>query len=169
MDLTEHIERIIGREFGEPFQIDIRERSGDQQNGIGSVRTRFDDLIFVDDEVLSQTGNRGGTGSRSQIGKATLKEWLVGEDGERRRAAGLHGGCENGGGEIRTDQPFGGRGFFELRNDGGSGGGTRAQGSCEAAGSMVLCLLLQRCPGRVLHASGQIFACTRENLIQKTL
>jgi ribosomal protein L19E len=65
-----------------PLHLRIRERGRDQQDRVGAVRARFDNLVLIDDEVLAQARKARGSRGALQIAEAALEERLVGKDRE---------------------------------------------------------------------------------------
>jgi len=47
---------LCARHCGQRNQFFLVEGGNDQQNGIGAIGAGFDDLEFVDDEILAQQG-----------------------------------------------------------------------------------------------------------------
>ncbi len=90
----------------EPLEFCAGERGGDEQNGVGAVGARFDDLILVDGEVLAQTGQANCGGCNLKVAQASLKVWLVGQDGERGGAAILISPGDPRHIEVFADQSF---------------------------------------------------------------
>ena len=128
---------MIVRDSGEALHLGIGERGGDQQNGVGAMGARFDDLVLVDREVLAQAGKRDGFRCDLEVAQSALKIRLVGEYGKRRRAAGRIARGEPRNIEFGADQPFGGRGFLDFGDDGRAGLGFSAQSRGPAARLMA--------------------------------
>ena len=83
MRFAEHVELVPTRGLRKRHEFLLSQRGDDQQDGVGGVCACFQDLEFVDDEILSQAGKRSGGRGCAQVGKRALEELLVGEHGER--------------------------------------------------------------------------------------
>ena len=84
VDLAEHIEPSRSRARSQADQLRLAQCRNNQQNRIGAMRARLDDLKFVDDEVLPQARQLRRLRSGRQILQGSLKVLLVGENGKRR-------------------------------------------------------------------------------------
>src|SRR5512132_368387 len=82
----QHVHPVPERARLERREPRVVERSDDQQHGIGAERTRFDDLVLVDDEFLAQHRHRAGVARRRQEFGRTLEERPIGQHRQARRA-----------------------------------------------------------------------------------
>lgn len=106
----------LGRAFELP-DFPIFERTHNQQNAIGARQSRFDDLDFIDDEILAQTRFPRYLARRYEMFQIAQKPLRLGQNrqtiGERiainrrlpRRI------------EIGRDDASGGRGFFDFGDE----------------------------------------------------
>ncbi len=136
VDFDEDIERKSACGGGEGAQIGVGQCGDDEEDGIGVMGAGFDELILVDHEVFAQARDLDSGGGAIEIGEAALKVRLVGEDGESGGSAGLKARSEPGRIEGFADESFGGRGFFDFRNDGGGFRRFAAKSGGPTTGSM---------------------------------
>ncbi len=111
-----------GHPVGEDRFVQIREfrageAFGDEQNGIGSGRAGFDDLVLIEDEILSQHRDRDFAADRDQKIEMPLKEVLVCQDAETVRAALLVDFRDGDGIEVGADESGGGRRFLDFGDE----------------------------------------------------
>ena len=104
------------RRLGKTDEFALGERGGNQQNRIRPVGAGFNNLVLIHHEVFAQTGKRDRRRGQLQIAQAALEVWLIGENGERRRAARLAAPGQPLNVEVRANQPPGGRRLFDLRD-----------------------------------------------------
>ena len=119
MGLDERGHSVTGGKFPKRADASRVENRDDQKNGVGAVGGGFDDVIFVEGEVLAQDWQRDRFAGGEEVGKAALKKMLVGEDGKRRRASGFVLVGEGRGVEIRAQQTFAWGCLFNLSDDRG--------------------------------------------------
>ncbi len=84
---NQHVEREAFGHRGKVFHFSVGECGGDEQDGVGAVGARFNDLVLVDNEVLAQARERHGRRGEFEIAQAALEVGLVSQHGERRGAA----------------------------------------------------------------------------------
>ena len=70
-------------------QLQIAQSGSDQQNGIGPVGPRFQELEFIHHKVFPQAGQIAGLRSHLQIAQTSLKKMLFGKHREGRGACRL--------------------------------------------------------------------------------
>ena len=87
--LYEYIEVKAMRAIREALKFGRGERGGDQEDGICVVSAGFDDLILVYSEVFAQAGYLDRCRGDLEVAQAALEPWLIGENGQGRRAAKL--------------------------------------------------------------------------------
>jgi len=88
------------REFG------LVEGGDDEQDGIGAMRSRLQNLKFIHDKIFSQTGDSGAFGGQAQIVERALKELRLSEHGKRSSTAFLKFPGERGYVEFGSNQAF---------------------------------------------------------------
>jgi len=119
VDFDEDVKGESAGARGKIAEVGVGQGGDDEKDGIGAMGAGLDDLLLVDHEILAQAGDFDGGGGEVEIAEAALKEGLVGEDGESRGSAGLQARSEPARIEGCADESFGGRGFFDLRDDRG--------------------------------------------------
>src|SRR5208282_5778995 len=62
MSFAQNIEAVRSRDSGQRYQLFLIECGDNQQDGVGAICPGFDDLEFIDDEILAQAGK--GTAGR---------------------------------------------------------------------------------------------------------
>ena len=131
--LTEHVEGQSAGDRMQAAQLLAGERSDDEENGVGVMGARFQQLELVDDEVLAQAGQGGGSGGLGQVGDGALKEFLVGEHRERGGAG--RGQLRGQAGDMKAGANHAprGRGPLQFGDDGRTIGGDAAQGGGKPA------------------------------------
>ena len=84
MDFDQRGHSIARCEYTKASHLSDIKNGGDQQDGVGSVRGGFDDMEFVDREILAQNrnGDRGAGGF--EIGETPLKKLFIGENTQGR-------------------------------------------------------------------------------------
>ena len=93
MDLDEHVELERGRMIVQHFQFDRPERADDQQHRVGSGRFRLQQLVFRDDEVLSQDRDvDDGADALQMLERAVEKRRLREYRNRRRSGRGVFSG-----------------------------------------------------------------------------
>ena len=97
-------------------QVAVIQALGDQQDAVGSRGTGLDHLITINDEVLSQDGDRHGLSHGPQKIEMPLKEVFVCQNAETRGAMSLVGERNLHGIEISPDDPSGRRRLLDLGN-----------------------------------------------------
>src|SRR5215470_20097664 len=83
------------------------------------MRSRLEQLKFIENKVFPQAGQLGGVLGSFQVLKRTLKKFLIGKNRKRGCTCGLQFRRKAFHGEIRSNQPARGGSFLQLRNDGG--------------------------------------------------
>lgn len=81
--LHEDIELTGFGDFKEVPQVLVVQGGNDEQNRIGASDGGFEDLRFVDGEILPQTGQPDGLPDLRQVGEVPLEKQLVGEHRDR--------------------------------------------------------------------------------------
>ena len=115
-------------------QLRIVEAGGDQQDAVGPQRTRLDDLVFVDHEILAQHRQRAGGTRLLQVGGRALEEARVGEHAQAGRTAGLVAGGDLGRHEMLAQHTLARARLLDLGDDGRPPGrDPRPQRGLEAA------------------------------------
>ena len=77
MRFAQNVQSLHSRDPGQRYQLFLIEGGGNQQDGVGAVRSGFDDLQFVDDEIFAQAGKRTAGGGLAQIFQRALEELFV--------------------------------------------------------------------------------------------
>jgi hypothetical protein len=133
MGLAEHIEAHGTSFFAEIDECCVGMGGDDEQDCVGAIGAGFEDLEGIEDEVFAEAGDVDDAGGLLQIGEGALKELLVGEDGEGGCAGGLEGLCEGSWVKVAADKALGGRGFFDLCDDGWASLGCALEACAEAS------------------------------------
>ena len=131
--LAEDVELHAAGLVAQSLQFGVGERGDDEQDGVGGGGAGFENLEWIEDEVLAQAGNRDGGRREGEIFERALEEFLVGEHGERGCSGGFKRAGQRGWIEVRTDESTRGRGLLQLCDDGRAGGRGLAQGGLESA------------------------------------
>ncbi len=85
------------------------------------MRARFQQLKFVDDEVLAQAGKRCHLRGSLKVMQRALEIRLIGQHRECGRARQFQFACELSDREVCPYEAFGWRCFLHLGDDGGAG------------------------------------------------
>ena len=104
MNLHEHVH---SERCGSAFELggtSVIDRSHDDEDAIGPGGARFEHLVRIVHEVLAEGRQRAGLACDTQMLKRTLKRGRVGQHRKARSAAGLIGGGQSRGIEIRADE-----------------------------------------------------------------
>ena len=103
----------------EEFQFLIAEDRDDEEDGIGAVFDRFENLERIDNEILAQNGEMNGVADGAHVIPGTLEKFFVGEDRDAARAGLFVGASDGDRIEIGADHAGGRRGFFDFGDEGG--------------------------------------------------
>ena len=85
MHFDQHVQPQVVGDAGELRQFFVAQGSGNKQHGIGAEGARFDDLVFVNNEVFAQKWQADRAADQAQVAGAALKVFFVGQD---RKAGG---------------------------------------------------------------------------------
>ena len=145
-----HLDQDIHAEIeGEGFQLRrfrVLERGHDQQDAIGADRARLEHLVGVEHEILAQCRQPDRAARLFQERILALEIRLVGQHRQAGRAARLIGAGEGRRIEVSADQPLGGRGALDLRDQAEAAGADHAlQLGAEAARRVGAVARLRRC------------------------
>ena len=84
LDQRRHAQRT--GQLIERLQLRVVERRHDQQDRVRAIHAGLIQLILVDDEIFTQRGQQRNRSGRHQISERALKEALIGQHRQRRRA-----------------------------------------------------------------------------------
>lgn len=82
----------------------VVEAFSDEQDGVGSVRAGFDDLIFVDDEIFAEDGQGDRVTNLLNVLELALEEFFIGEATDGGGSGAVVGGGDGDGIEIFADE-----------------------------------------------------------------
>ena len=134
----EHGKAGLAGEGMETFELFIGQNGDDEEDGVRAPFDGFENLAFVDDEILAEQGQLDGGADLAEIIERALEELLVREDGEAARAGGLVFARDADGVEIRADDAGGGRGFLHFGDQADTAGARSLERGEEVAAFAVL-------------------------------
>ena len=106
MRFAQNVEAVRSRDPGQRYQFFLVEGGDNQQDGVGAIGPGFDDLEFIDDEILAQAGKRTAGRGLAQIVQRALEKLFVGQNRQRGGAGPLEFPRQFGGSEIGANQAF---------------------------------------------------------------
>lgn len=166
MDFAEDVKLERAGGGGEASEFAVRERRGDEEDGVGVMGAGFDDLVFVHDEIFAEAGKLGGGGGEIEVGEAALEERLISEDRERGGAGGFEFVGQGSSVEVITHEPPGGRRLLQLGDDGGAGLSGGPEGAGESAGRVSGGRFLEQVQRRATAAFVQVGARLGEDAVE---
>ena len=89
--LDKHVQPSLRRMRVELFEFEPRQRRNDQQDGIRARRTRLENLIAIDDEVLAKQRQLRRGADRRQVIERAVEEHRLGQDRDRSRSGAIVG------------------------------------------------------------------------------
>ena len=116
VDLHQDVESGLQRARFQLGHRAVFKRGSDQQDAVGSDRSRLEYLPFVDDEILAQDRQVALRPRLRQIVVVALEEPAVGQHRQAGRATRLVGACDGCRIEVRPDHALAGAGLLDLRN-----------------------------------------------------
>lgn len=106
VNFAEHVKLVCCSGMRKREQVFLFEGRNDEQNRIGAMGAGFDDLKFIDYEILAQAGKGSCRRRLLQISKRALKKFFIRQHGKGCGACPLQFLRQLGWTKIRADQAF---------------------------------------------------------------
>ena len=115
LDEGVHAQRL--GELPEPAQLGVVEGGHDEQDQVGAVGARLEDLVLGDHEVLAQDRHRDRATDGVEVVEAAVEAALLGEDADRRGPRLGVGARQGGGVGDGGEGALAGAGPLDLRDE----------------------------------------------------